>query len=440
LARTLGLWGLYLLVVLLPLVLAAGHDMPPRAFRQELASGLGMLAFAIILSEFVLSGRIRSISGGIGLDVTIRFHQLLARVALAFALLHPFAYRFLPGPPRPWDPTRELTLTTDFGALATGILAFVLLPGFVVASIHHDRLGYRYEYWRFLHGLGALLIAAALWHHTVSAGRYGGQPALVWYWSIMTGIAAFSLVFVYVLKPLYQTRHRWRVSKTERLCPRHWHVVIEPENHAGIRFKAGQFVWLNIGASPFALCEHPFSISSAPAEGPKLEFLIKELGDFTSQLDRVKPGTRAYVDGPHGTLTVAGRDEPGIALIAGGIGIAPMLGILREHAATRDPRQVVLIYANRTQEQILFAPELARYAERDGTDIVQVLSEPAADWTGERGLISRALLERHFDPARCAGWLFVLCGPPPMLDAMQEHLLAMGVPADRILVERFQYD
>ncbi|MGA9434793.1 MAG: ferric reductase-like transmembrane domain-containing protein, partial [Roseobacter sp.] len=167
-----GLVCLYLAVVSLPVLLAWFLGMEPRSFRNEIASGLGLLAFSMILSEFVLSGRFRIISGEVGLDITIRFHQLAARTALVFALLHPFMYQWLPGPPRPWDPTRQLTLTTDFSALWSGIVAFLLLPAFIAVSMKHDDLEYRYEVWRFMHGLGALLIAGLLLHHALQAGRY----------------------------------------------------------------------------------------------------------------------------------------------------------------------------------------------------------------------------------------------------------------------------
>ena len=131
---------LYIAVVLLPLVLAWTSDRPPRSFMNELASGAGLLAFSIILGEFVLSGRFRSISGRIGMDVTMRFHQLLARTALALAVVHPFLYRGQFDYQRPWDVTRQLTLTTDFGALTTGLVAWALLPAFVLLSIARDQL------------------------------------------------------------------------------------------------------------------------------------------------------------------------------------------------------------------------------------------------------------------------------------------------------------
>ncbi|WP_425090922.1 ferredoxin reductase family protein [Tropicimonas sp. S265A] len=429
-----------MLILLLPLGLSWLQNMPPRAFRQELASGFGMLAYAILLTEFLLSGRFRSISRGIGLDITLRFHQLIARVALVFALIHPFFYQFLPGPPRPWDPTRELTITSDLDALAGGIAAFVLLPGFVAASMRHDKLGYKYENWRFFHGVGALLIAGFLWHHAVTAGRYAEAPVVYWYWTVMTAIAAFSLVYVYLLKPLNQLWSPWRVSAVEQLCNRVWRVCIEPDGHRGIRFKAGQFAWLNIGHSTFSLHENPFSISSAPSKGPALEFLIKELGDFTSGVGQIAKGTVAHIDGPHGTLTVDKRAEPGIALLAGGIGIAPILGILREMQVTHDLRKAKLIYANRTEDQILFADELEDLANTGIAEVVTVVSEPKPGWSGETGVITRELMERHFKKDQFETWLFVLCGPPKMLTALHIALLDCGVTPRRILVERFQYD
>jgi hypothetical protein len=58
----------------LPLLLSWLVGGPPRAFHQELASGFGILAFSMILMEFVLSGRFKKISNDIGMDVTMRFH------------------------------------------------------------------------------------------------------------------------------------------------------------------------------------------------------------------------------------------------------------------------------------------------------------------------------------------------------------------------------
>ncbi|WP_421982715.1 ferric reductase-like transmembrane domain-containing protein [Roseibium sp.] len=433
--KALALVSLYLLAATLPLMLAVVFGGPPRPIHQDLASGMGILAFSIVLCEFVLSGRLKSVANIFGMDVTMRFHQLIARTALLFALVHPFLYQGTPsGGTRPWDPTRQITLTEDFSALASGIGAFVLLPALVLFSVCRTQLDFKYETWRFMHGVGALLIALLLLHHAVFAGRYSEETPLLWVWVAMTALATGSLLYVYLIAPMRDLKRPWQVSRISQQSARQWEVTIDPVGHAGLRYKAGQFVWLNIGHSPFSLYENPFSISSAPSSGASLSFLIKELGDFTRSLKTMVPGIRAYLDGPYGSLVVDGRQEPGIVLVAGGVGVAPLLGIMRELRLANDPREVCLIYGNRTVEQILFREELA------GEDANYVLSEPPEDWPGETGLIDGALLDRILSPDQIREWLFVLCGPSSMMDTVEDHLIDRGTPSDRILSERFAYD
>ncbi len=433
--RVLFLLAAYLLVLLLPIGLAWSLGWPPRPWHQELAAGLGMLAFSVILVEFVLSGRFRGISSGIGMDVTMRVHQVMARVALGFAVLHPLLYGgTASGGPRPWDVTRQLSLATGFSDLVPGIVAFVLLPALVLSAVARTQQGFIYETWRVMHGAGALLIAGLILWHAIEAGRYGSHPILTGTWVAMTALAIASLLFVYLVEPLRQSRRRWRVVSRRRLTPRQWELRIAPDGHPGLVYKAGQFVWLKVGRSPFSVHENPFSISSAPQEGSEVSFLIKELGDFTGTLGQIQPGTSAYLNGPHGTLSVDGRGEPGIVLIAGGVGVAPMLSILRQNRRAADPRAIRLIYGNRLREQIVYADELAR------EDVVHVLSEPAADWTGETGYVDGELLDRVLSDEQYQDWLFVLCGPTAMMDVVEDHLISRGTPSHRILSERFDYD
>ncbi|MEO3430270.1 ferredoxin reductase family protein [Pelagibius sp. CAU 1746] len=399
-----------------------------------------MLAYAVILVEFVLSGRFRSISARLGMDVTMRVHQLFARTALALALLHPFLYRGAFNPALPWDATRQFTLTDDFGALASGIAAWVLLPGFVLLAMGRDRIGFSYETWRWMHGLGAVLIAGLLLHHTLAAGRYSTEAPLAVLWAVLLGIAVLSLVNVYVFKPLLQRRRAWTVASVKPAGLKTWELTLQPDGHDGLSYEAGQFVWLNVGHSAFSLRENPFSISSAPGTGPALQFVIKELGDFTRTLGQVAPGTRAYLDGPHGNLVVAGRGEPGIALLAGGVGVAPLLGILRQLRLEGDTRPTSLVYGNRVAEQISYRDELDALARDHGTEVVHVLSEPPRDWQGRIGMLDAAVVRELFSAPEKRDWLYVLCGPPAMMAAVEDCLIDLGVPARQILSERFTYD
>ena len=146
---------------------------------------------------------------------------------------------------------------------------------------------------------------------------------------------------------------------------------------------------------------------------------------------------------PHryaGRITAAGRGGTGIACIAGGVGIAPMLGLLRQLELDADPRPTVLVYGNRHAGQIACTEDLARLRRRHRTQVVQVLLEPPDDWQGERGMVDAALIARLFAEPRHRDWLYVLCGPPAMMETVEAALLGLGVAPRRIISERFQHD
>ena len=430
----------YVAIALAPLGLAYAEGLPPRGFLDELSSALALVAFAMLLMEFVLSGRFRTVSGRIGIDLTMRFHQLIARSLAAFILIHPFLYTAPLDRALPWDASRQLTLGLEATSLATGIIGWLLLGLLIAMGVARDKLPYRYETWRAAHGLGAAAIAIAGAHHAIDAGRYSGQPTLFAFWLVLVCIALLTLLVVYVVTPLRQLRSPYRVVSVEKAALKTWTLEIEPIDGAAIDFEAGQFVWLTLGRTPFAITEHPFSISSCPADRPRLGFTIKEAGDFTSTIGALPPGSRAFVDGPHGNVTLPGKSVPGLTLIAGGVGIAPIMSILRQLRAERDPRPIKLIYGNRVAEQILFRAELDEIARDLPLELHSVLSEPPPAWDGPVGQLDAPVLRKLLDVEADVDWLYIVCGPAPMIDNVEDILEGLGVPMRRIVSEKFSYD
>ncbi len=430
----------YIGVALAPLAFAYAQGLEPRRFRDELSSALAMVAFAMLLMEFVLSGRFRAVSGRIGIDLTMRFHQLIARSLAVFLLIHPFLYATPLKHALPWDPSGQYTLGLDAASVTTGVIAWILLGLLILFAIGRDKLPYRYEVWRLSHGLGAAAIAIAGAHHAINAGRYSGHPTLEAFWLVMVGIALVTLLVVYLVTPLQQLRHSYRVVSVEKAALKTWTLVIEPLRGQAVDFQAGQFVWLTLDRPSFAITEHPFSISSCPAERPRLGFTIKEAGDFTDTIGALRPGARAYVDGPHGNLTLSGRTADGLILIAGGVGIAPIMSILRQLDAERDARPMKLIYGNRLAEQILYRAELDGLAERLRLEVHLVLSEPSDLWEGPKGQLDEAVLAQLLDTEETAGWLHIVCGPAAMIDSVEETLEKLGVPMRQTISEKFSYD
>jgi len=431
---------MYAALALAPLGLAAAQGLPARPFQDEFASSLALVGFSMMMMEFVLSGRFRRISGRTGIDITMRFHQVIARVLALFILIHPFLYTLPMSGSRPWDLTGVSGLNLGGATFITGGLAWLLLPVFIVLGVFRRDLPYRYETWRLMHGLGAALIALLTLHHALGAGRYSADPAIGAFWIVMTSVALGTLVNVYILRPLSQLRRPYRVKTIEKVAAKTWDLVIEPKHGTALSFEPGQFVWLTLDRSPFSITEHPFSISSCPADRPQLSFTIKEAGDFTNRIGHIPVDARAYIDGPHGHMILPQDDGVGLTFIAGGVGMAPIMGMLRQLRAKRDPRPLKLIYGNRAVDQIMYKNELEDMTRELDMEVHNVLSEPPPGWDGKVGIIDEAMLRQLVDPGSAAGRMYIVCGPAPMIDGVATTLGRLGIPASRILSEKFSYD
>jgi predicted ferric reductase len=243
--------------------------------------------------------------------------------------------------------------------------------------------------------------------------------------------------YVRVARPWSLWKTPYSVVAVRRERGSSWTVTVKPAGHPGMNFEAGQFAWLTLRASPFRAKEHPFSIASSAADNRVLEFTIKELGDFTRTIKDVKVGDVAYVDGPHGVFSAAHYPQaPGFVFIAGGIGIVPIMSMLRTLADQRDRRPSRLIYGNRRWDDVVFREEIEQLGSRLDLGVVHVLQEPPEDWTGLSGVLSEAVVRAALSPPTIDR-IFFICGPKPMSDSVQRTLHKLGVPLHRVHCELF---
>jgi len=444
--RPSGPWpvlALYVLFVVAPLVIAAFGAARERGFVTELAIGAGLVALAMLLLQFISSGRHERISGGAGIDRTMRFHQLSAWVLFALVILHPLLL-VLPSSlddllNAPGQVPARLAMMAGAPFLRSGVLALVLLVVLVALAALRTRISLRYEIWRASHLVLALVVVAASLHHALAAGQYSSEGFLKAWW-VLLGIGALaSTGYAHVLKPVLQARAAWRVKSNQADGEGVRELVLESVKGEGLKYAAGQFIWVGFGRLPFPLGDHPYSLASSPREGTDLRLLIKARGDFSAAAGAIAPGTPVYVDGPHGDFFIEGRDADAIALIAGGIGIAPVSGILRDLAQAGDRRPVALLYGVRNLERMSGRAVITSAARALDLQTEFVLEEPPPDWQGGSGAITpEAVLRtlRGQDPRRC---LCLLCGPTGMMLAAEQTLLRAGVPAANIVYEQFDY-
>ena len=168
-----------------------------------------------------------------------------------------------------------------------------------------------------------------------------------WKRTLWIGLTIFwigLLLYVRIVKPLFMLRRPYRVSEVRKERGDTTTLVMQPDGHPGFRFSPGQFGWLTLWGSPFKITAHPFSFSSsAAATDGRVEMTIRNLGDFTSEIPKVPVGQRVYLDGPYGAFTIGNPADMHV-LIAGGIGVTPMMSMIRTLADQGDKRPVVLLY------------------------------------------------------------------------------------------------
>jgi ferredoxin-NADP reductase len=125
-------------------------------------------------------------------------------------------------------------------------------------------------------------------------------------------------------------------------------------------------------------------------------------------------------------------------LIAGGIGVTPMMSMMRTLADRGDKRPVIMLYGEKDWESITFREDLETLEARLNLTIVYVLENPSTGWRGERGFITAEMFKRHLPPPYAAHEYFI-CGPNVMMDAIEKALKELGVPLSKYHSERYSF-
>ncbi|MDW7711910.1 MAG: ferric reductase-like transmembrane domain-containing protein [Deferrisomatales bacterium] len=426
--------AVYLAFVALPLLALFVGPMPPgRGFWRELSVGLGFAGVSMMGFQFFLTGRFRRITSPYGVDVVYHFHRRISLIAFGLIVAH--AAILLAQAPATLALLNPATGPWWITAGTAGVAAFGVI---IAASLERERVGLSYEAWRVSHALLSVTAVGLSVGHIAGVGYYVQGPLKVGLWVTIVAAWVFTLVYVRLIKPLGMLRRPWVVDEVLPERGRSWTLTLRPDGHPGMVFEPGQFAWLKVDRSPFAIREHPFSFSSSSLQQDRVQITIKELGDFTSTIGSVTPGTRAYLDGPYGSFSVDRHPARGYVFIAAGVGITPVMCILRTLADRRDRRPLLLMYQSRNLAEATFREELEDLRLRLDLDVVHVLSRPAEGWTGERGRLSAETLARYLPADRLERDYFV-CGPEPVQMAVKTMLERLGLPLEQCQSESFNF-
>ena len=208
------------------------------------------------------------------------------------------------------------------------------------------------------------------------------------------------------------------------------------EANIPFRFLPGQFVTVTTGHGLDAV-QRCYTIASSPSERAYCEITVKREGAASALLhDHLVPGSKLSVSGPMGRFIFDGEGADEIVMIAGGVGITPLMSKICSLAACKWAGRIDLIYSVKTRRDIIFKKELAELQRLfPALNMHVTVTSEDKEWSGARGRISEEWV-RSIVPD-IVGRRVHLCGPTPMAASVQQILHQLGVPASRIEVEAF---
>jgi ferredoxin-NADP reductase len=202
-----------------------------------------------------------------------------------------------------------------------------------------------------------------------------------------------------------------------------------------LTYKPGQFFFITIKQGDKEISKH-FSFSSSPTEKKYFEF-TKKFTDHESSiaLKAAKVGDWARIDAPYGQFTFEG-EYPKIALLAGGIGITPLVSICKYATDKKLNSKITLFYGCRTENEIAFRREIEdMQRENENLKVIFIVNQASSQWRGAIGVITSDMIKEEMPDYNER--TFYVCGPPPMVQAIQKLVESIGLQKSQLKLEYF---
>ncbi|MBN1904582.1 MAG: ferric reductase-like transmembrane domain-containing protein [Deltaproteobacteria bacterium] len=399
--------------------------------RSMLLTGhiMGTAAGLLLLVQMILVCRSRFLDRVFAINRLLLFHRINAIIILVLAVAHMLLILNTLG-------SQILSFEFSQWPEYTGLILLVMVAGIVFSGLSRGLIGIKFQFWISLHRVFtpvAILLLCIHLYCVSNTFRYDSAYILI----ICFFAACLLAYFILRLKKLSVFRPAFRVGKIFEAGKNIYSLELAPEKDKAVVYAPGQFAFLKIRSSAISPEEHPFTISSSPTRQPLLQFTIKDSGDWTNRVKEIKAGDKACIHGPFGIfghINFESRDE--IIMIAGGIGITPILSILRYLHDIKSGRKITLLWSNRTQKEVVYADELNNIEKSmTGLSIKYAFTREEGQ-NKNRARLNRDGLEMLL--SGCSrGSIILLCGPPAMMTQVRKDLILIGFSGRSIIEERF---
>jgi predicted ferric reductase len=393
---------------------------------------LGMAAGLLLFLQLPLAGRLKFLDRIFSLPGLTRQHRIHAWAIAILALVHPLCVLLPEG-------TLIVPLEMRYWPewVGVGLMAIILIQ--FICSRWRQPLGLAFHRWMPFHRIAGMLTVILMVVHVLYVSESftdHGPPRL----AVLVAAGVFCALWLWVRSGWLRVSHRpYVVSRVLPAGADSTCVEIMPSAEPSFAYLPGQFVIVAFQCDRISSEPHAFTLSSTPSRPGMLQLTIRACGDWTRDVGRLQPGDRALVQGPFGRFghLFAGPNRP-LIMIAGGIGITPMLSMLRFMADRSDPRPITLIWSNRSNAHVVFADEMDVLAAKlTGLRRIPIFTRNTGN--GKRsGRLDRRSLELLLDGCSRGSAVFI-CGPPRMMTQVKTDLNTLGFPARSIFTEVFGF-
>jgi len=205
-----------------------------------------------------------------------------------------------------------------------------------------------------------------------------------------------------------------------------------------IDFIPGQYCMVSLhGNKTFVKEWRPFTFVNIP-EAENVELTVKRIGAFTTAMHGMHLGDKVLLKGPFGEqLRFDESIQDDVVFVAGGSGITPFMCAMRFAASRNMPNRIILLYSNKTVDDIIYRDELEELGKRENITVVHSLTKNIPEqWKGIRGRLNKDVILTHVYAPQEKLWY--VCGPAPMVQSLKEQLSGIGVPEERLRIEDWQ--
>ena len=312
----------------------------------------GMVGAYLALVMLVLVSRIPPFERSVGQDKILRWHQRLAIWPLTLLAVHAVAITL------GYAQATKTGFVGEIGPLLSGYpgvlaatvaLGLMLLAG--IFSIRAIRSRLRRETWWVLHLYMYVALALAISHVIALGPSFVNHPVTKAVWIVIWVATAGTAIAYRVLLPLVRSfRHRLEVVEVRPEAPGVVSVICSGRHLDQLPVAGGQFCLWRFLARDMWWQAHPYSISALPHDS-QLRLTVKAVGDHSSAVARLRPGTKVVFEGPYGAFRADYSERRPVVLLAAGIGVTSVRSLLED--LPRSSKPVVILRASQRRELAL---------------------------------------------------------------------------------------